>query len=228
MESQCPDGHVAVFLGRHHFVHGRDFVGTELRRRRLGTAGAVVKRAHLLEAAPDVIPGRRQSEHPEDNSKREHLAGALDGLEEARLLVTGRHALPVQAKAREANDEHEQADEGSQDANPPTELEHLELQLLLVVVEDGGRHDGPASTTKPTSRRRAWDSEVREEVGIAARADEITEAVVIRSAGGCARDRAGMPEAKSRRKPDTLARPVGETPKESAVLQLQRLKSRMS
>ena len=86
-----------------HAADGGDFLGGELGRGGARAARPVVERAVVGEVAPGVEAGWREAQDAQGDGERDGLLGRSDGGQDRTFCLAIRHALGVEAEARQAD-----------------------------------------------------------------------------------------------------------------------------
>jgi len=126
--------------------------------------------------------GRRQPQDAQGNGERDGLLGGSDGGQDRALGLAVGHPLPVEAEAREPDQEEGQPDDGEEESYSASKGENLSLKSGTIDGEDIGGDDEPRAAPNPADRGRAWDTEVMEQARVTLLADEVAHPVVVGTA----------------------------------------------
>ena len=169
-----------------------------------------------------MVAGRGEADHSQRHGKRNALPGSLEGDQDRGLGFTRRHPLGVQAEAKQPDHDQEQPHYGEQNVDSALKLQDSCAECLLVLAEELRGDDRSGTTANPARCRGARDAQLGEESGTALLADEVADAVVICSAAGAVRHRAGMDCRGRWRKQGRLGRREQESSTMLRMLHLHR------
>jgi hypothetical protein len=126
----------------------------------------------------------REAQDAQGDGERDGLLGRSDGGQDRTFCLAIRHALGVEAEARDTNEEEDQPDDSEQKPDSPTEGENLSLKFGTVHGEDIGGDDRARAAPNPADRGGTWNPEMTKQARVALLADEVTHPVVVGTAAG--------------------------------------------
>jgi hypothetical protein len=118
------------------------------------------------------------------NGERDGLLSGSDGCQDRALGVAVGHAPGIEAKAREANQEEGEPDDGQEESDAPPEGKGFGLKFGMVQGKHLGGNHWARTTTDPADGRGAWNPEVSEQARVALLADEVAHSVIVGTAAG--------------------------------------------
>jgi len=168
-------------LGRlHHLADLCDFLDGQPVRRRRRAGFLLGEFARSERRPPRVQPRRREADELQDSPKPDDPPRAIDGADEA-LLVVGRDPELREAGLEDPCYGEEHAQHGCEQANSPLEFRDPKSQPRQRRLEfRDARHRG-TSLPDPAGRRRSRNADPGGDGDVARVLDELNEAVVVRA-----------------------------------------------
>ena len=175
-----------------------------------------------------MVAGSGEAKHSEGDCERDTRLGSLDGDQDGGLGFPRWHPLGVEAEAKQSNQREEETHNADQELNAALELQDSCAECLLVLGEELGGDHRSRPAAYPARGCGAGYPQLGEECRITLLANEVTDAVIVRSAAGTSGHGARVPSHQLRCKPESVGRRSPEISTMSRLSHLRQGRCRMS
>src|SRR5262245_34744545 len=122
---------------------------------------------------------RRQSQEPQDRRQRHTRTRTIDGSQDPDFGASVGQTRVRQGESRGSKEGEGEAKQCGELLHASPELQDFLLELQCLQIRDVETHHGRLSVADPTTRRGAWDPEIRRDGHVAGVLDEIPKPVIV-------------------------------------------------